>query len=288
MAKKQQAEKELKAKEAELGTDTVEVKTTEIIESEADSLSIEEIKSTTMVTPSGDFDWDADDKGFGNYTDAERSKLEALYSGTFNSINTGEIISGVVVSINNKDVVLNIGFKSDGLVSLSEFRDTPELKVGDTVEVFVESQEDANGQLILSRKRAKTQKSWETINLALENDTIINGYVKSRTKGGLIVDIMGVEAFLPGSQIDIKPIRDYDIYVGKTMEFKVVKINHEFKNVVVSHKILIEDDLESQKVEIVSKLEKGQVLEGTVKNITDFGVFIDLGGVDGLIHITGI
>jgi len=228
MAKKQQAEKELKAKEAELGTDTVEVKTTEIIESEADSLSIEEIKSTTMVTPSGDFDWDADDKGFGNYTDAERSKLEALYSGTFNSINTGEIISGVVVSINNKDVVLNIGFKSDGLVSLSEFRDTPELKVGDTVEVFVESQEDANGQLILSRKRAKTQKSWETINLALENDTIINGYVKSRTKGGLIVDIMGVEAFLPGSQIDIKPIRDYDIYVGKTMEFEVVKINHEF------------------------------------------------------------
>ena len=288
MAKKQQAEKELKAKEAELGTDTVEVKTTEIIESEADSLSIEEIKSTTMVTPSGDFDWDADDKGFGNYTDAERSKLEALYSGTFNSINTGEIISGVVVSINNKDVGLNIGFKSDGLVSLSEFRDTPELKVGDTVEVFVESQEDANGQLILSRKRAKTQKSWETINLALENDTIINGYVKSRTKGGLIVDIMGVEAFLPGSQIDIKPIRDYDIYVGKTMEFKVVKINHEFKNVVVSHKILIEDDLESQKVEIVSKLEKGQVLEGTVKNITDFGVFIDLGGVDGLLHITGI
>ena len=288
MAKKQQAEKELKAKEAELGTDTVEVKTTEIIESEADSLSIEEIKSTTMVTPSGDFDWDADDKGFGNYTDAERSKLEALYSGTFNSINTGEIISGVVVSINNKDVVLNIGFKSDGLVSLSEFRDTPELKVGDTVEVFVESQEDANGQLILSRKRAKTQKSWELINEALEKDAIINGFVKSRTKGGLIVDIMGVEAFLPGSQIDIKPIRDYDVYVGKTMEFKVVKINHEFKNVVVSHKILIEDDLESQKVEIVSKLEKGQVLEGTVKNITDFGVFIDLGGVDGLLHITDI
>jgi small subunit ribosomal protein S1 len=286
MAKKQQAEKELKAKEAEL--DTVEVKETEIIESEADSLSIEEIKSTTMVTPSGDFDWDADDKGFGNYSQAEREKLEAMYSGTFNSINKGEIISGVVVSINNKDVVLNIGFKSDGLVSLSEFRDMPELKVGDTVEVFVESQEDANGQLVLSRKRAKTQKSWEVINEALENDAIINGYVKSRTKGGLIVDIMGVEAFLPGSQIDIKPIRDYDIYVGKTMEFKVVKINHEFKNVVVSHKVLIEDDLESQKVEIVSKLEKGQVLEGTVKNITDFGVFIDLGGVDGLLHITDI
>ena len=289
MAKKQEAEKELKAKEAELqGAETETVKEKENIESEADSLSIEEIKSKSMVTPSGDFDWDADDKGFGNYSKAEREKLEEQYAGTFNSINKGEIISGIVVSINNKDVVLNIGFKSDGLVSLSEFRDTPDLKVGDSVDVFVESQEDANGQLILSRKRAKTQKSWETINAALDNDTIINGYVKSRTKGGLIVDIMGVEAFLPGSQIDIKPIRDYDVYVGKTMEFKVVKINHEFKNVVVSHKVLIEDDLENQKTEIVAKLEKGQVLEGTVKNITDFGVFIDLGGVDGLLHITDI
>src|SRR6476661_978131 len=288
MAKKQEAEKELKAKEAELGTATSSQKEKENIESEADSLSIEDIKSKTMVTPSGDFDWDADEKGFGNYSKEDREKFEEMYAGTFNSINKGEIISGIVVSINNKEVVLNIGFKSDGLVSLSEFRDTPDLKVGDTVEVFVESQEDANGQLVLSRKRAKTQKSWETINAALENDTIINGYVKSSIKGGLIVDIMGVEAFLPGSQIDIKPIRDYDIYVGKTMEFKVVKINHEFKNVVVSHKVLIEDDLESQKVEIVSKLEKGQVLEGTVKNITDFGVFIDLGGVDGLLHITDI
>lgn len=289
MAKKQEAEKELKAKQAELHGETTSVKAKENIESEADSLSIEEIKSKTLVTPSGDFDWDADDKGgFGNYSKEEREKLEQMYAGTFNSINKGEIITGTVVSINNKDVVLNIGFKSDGLVSLSEFRDTPDLKVGDTVEVFVESQEDANGQLVLSRKRAKTQKSWETINLALENDTIINGYVKSRTKGGLIVDIMGVEAFLPGSQIDIKPIRDYDIYVGKTMEFKVVKINHEFKNVVVSHKVLIEDDLENQKTEIVARLEKGQVLEGTVKNITDFGVFIDLGGVDGLLHITDI
>jgi small subunit ribosomal protein S1 len=289
MAKKQEAEKELKAKEAELqGAETETVKEKENIESEADSLSIEEIKSKSMVTPSGDFDWDADDKGFGHYSKEEREKLEEQYAGTFNSINKGEIISGTVVSINNKDVVLNIGFKSDGLVSLSEFRDTPDLKVGDSVDVFVESQEDANGQLILSRKRAKTQKSWETINAALDNDTIINGYVKSRTKGGLIVDIMGVEAFLPGSQIDIKPIRDYDVYVGKTMEFKVVKINHEFKNVVVSHKVLIEDDLENQKTEIVAKLEKGQVLEGTVKNITDFGVFIDLGGVDGLLHITDI
>ncbi|WP_036679122.1 30S ribosomal protein S1 [Daejeonella oryzae] len=289
MAKKLEAEKELSAKQAELQSEeTTTVKQKENIESEADSSFIEEIKSKTLITPSGDFDWDADDKGFGNYSDADREKFEEMYAGTFNSINKGEIISGVVVSINNKDVVLNIGFKSDGLVSLSEFRDTPDLKVGDSVDVFVESQEDANGQLVLSRKRAKTQRSWETINEALDQDKIITGFVKSRTKGGLIVDIMGVEAFLPGSQIDIKPIRDYDIYVGKTMEFKVVKINHEFKNVVVSHKVLIEDDLENQKTEIVAKLEKGQVLEGTVKNITDFGVFIDLGGVDGLLHITDI
>ncbi|MGJ1203298.1 30S ribosomal protein S1 [Sphingobacterium lactis] len=289
MAKKQEAEKELAAKNAELqGADTKVVKDTEQIESEADSNLIDEIKSNTWSTPSGDFDWDLDEKAFGNYSDAERTQLEEQYAGTFNQINQGEIIEGTVVSINNKDVVLNIGFKSDGLVALSEFRDLPDLKVGDTVDVFVESQEDANGQLVLSRKRAKTQKSWEEINEALENDKVIDGFVKSRTKGGLIVDIKGVEAFLPGSQIDIKPIRDYDIYVGKTMEFKVVKINHEFKNVVVSHKVLIEDDLENQKSEIVAKLEKGQVLEGTVKNITDFGVFIDLGGVDGLLHITDI
>jgi small subunit ribosomal protein S1 len=289
MAKKQEAEKELAAKNAELqGADTKVVKDTEKIESEADSNLIDEIKSNTWSTPSGDFDWDLDEKAFGNYSDSERTKLEEQYAGTFNQINQGEIIEGSVVSINNKDVVLNIGFKSDGLVALSEFRDLPDLKIGDTVDVFVESQEDANGQLVLSRKRAKTQKSWEEINEALENDKVIDGFVKSRTKGGLIVDIKGVEAFLPGSQIDIKPIRDYDVYVGKTMEFKVVKINHEFKNVVVSHKVLIEDDLENQKSEIVAKLEKGQVLEGTVKNITDFGVFIDLGGVDGLLHITDI
>ncbi|MEH6306394.1 30S ribosomal protein S1 [Olivibacter sp. CPCC 100613] len=289
MAKKQEAEKELKAKQAEIqDADLKSVKEKENIESEADSKFIDEIKSNTWITPEGDFDWDQDEKGFGNYSADERAKLEEQYAGTFNSVNKGEIVEGTVVSINNKDVVLNIGFKSDGLVSLSEFRDLSDLKVGDKVDVFVESREDENGQLVLSRKRAKTQKSWEAINEALENDTIINGYVKSRTKGGLIVDIKGVEAFLPGSQIDIKPIRDYDIYVGKTMEFKVVKINHEFKNVVVSHKVLIEDDLENQKSEIVAKLEKGQVLEGTVKNITDFGVFIDLGGVDGLLHITDI
>ncbi len=289
MAKKQEAEKELLAKKAELqDAESTLVKEKENIESEADSNLINEIKSNTWVTPSGDFDWDQDDKVFGSYSAEERAKLEKQYEGTLSSINKGEIVQGTVVSINSKDVVLNIGFKSDGLVSLSEFRDLPELKVGDVVDVFVESQEDANGQLILSRKRAKTQRSWEAINEALENDAIINGYVKSRTKGGLIVDIKGVEAFLPGSQIDIKPIRDYDVYVGKTMEFKVVKINHEFKNVVVSHKVLIEDDLENQKSEIVAKLEKGQILEGTVKNITDFGVFIDLGGVDGLLHITDI
>lgn len=286
MAKKQEAEKELKAKEAELDVVTA-TQEKETIESEADSISIEEIKSN-VTSSNVDFDWDADEKKFGNYSDSDREQLEKMYDGTFSSITKGEIITGTVVNVNNKDVVLNIGFKSDGLVSVSEFRDTPDLKIGDTVEVYVESQEDANGQLVLSRKRAKTQKSWERINSALDNDEIITGFVKSRTKGGLIVDIMGVEAFLPGSQIDIKPIRDYDVYVGKTMEFKVVKINHEFKNVVVSHKVLIEDDLENQKTEIVAKLEKGQILEGTVKNITDFGVFIDLGGVDGLLHITDI
>lgn len=287
MAKKQVAEKELEAKTAELQGTDARLNPKETIESEADLVSIEQIKSQ-LATPTTDFDWETNDKIFGNYNEADRKKFEAMYTDAFNQIKQGEIISGTVVSINSKDVVLNVGFKSDGLVSASEFRDMPELKIGDKVDVFVEAPEDANGQLILSRKRAKTQRSWETINEALENDTIINGYVKTRTKGGLIVDIMDIEAFLPGSQIDIKPIRDYDIYVGKTMEFKVVKINHEFKNVVVSHKILIEDDLESQKSEIVSKLEKGQVLEGSVKNITDFGVFIDLGGVDGLLHITDI
>ncbi|MGH2624622.1 MAG: S1 RNA-binding domain-containing protein, partial [Sphingobacterium sp.] len=207
MAKKQEAEKELKAKQAEIqDTDLKSVKEKENIESEADSKFIDEIKSNTWITPEGDFDWDQDEKGFGNYSSEERAKLEEQYAGTFNSVNKGEIVEGTVVSINNKDVVLNIGFKSDGLVSLSEFRDLPELKVGDKVDVFVESREDENGQLVLSRKRAKTQKSWEAINEALENDTIINGFVKSRTKGGLIVDIKGVEAFLPGSQIDIKPI----------------------------------------------------------------------------------
>ena len=287
MAKKQITDQELLASQA--NAEFVNRNTEEtVIESEADSLSLDEIKSNVIIHNSNDFDWDMDNKKLGGYSDAERAKLEVLYTTTLSSINKGEIISGTVVSMNTKDVVLNIGFKSDGMVPLSEFRDTPGLKLGDVVEVFVEDQEDKNGQLILSRKRAKTQRSWDNINTALEKDAIINGFVKSRTKGGLIVDIDGVEAFLPGSQIDIKPIRDYDIYVGKTMEFKVVKINQEFRNVVVSHKVLIEDDLESQKFDIISKLEKGQVLEGTVKNITAFGVFIDLGGVDGLLHITDI
>jgi len=261
----------------------------ETFESEAETLSIEEIKSASLKHEEpGEFDWDSDGKDNSRYSAEERDKMASQYEKTLSSITKNEIITGTVVLVNSKDVVLNIGFKSDGLVPLSEFRDTPDLKIGDKVDVFVEDQEDKNGQLVLSRKRAKTQRSWDDINRALEMDTIIEGFVKSRTKGGLIVDLAGVEAFLPGSQIDIKPIRDYDVYVGKNMDFKVVKINHEFKNVVVSHKVLIEDDLENQKIDIISKLEKGQVLEGTVKNITTFGVFIDLGGVDGLLHITDL
>ncbi len=240
-----------------------------------------------VVTPEN-FDWDSIGKKQDNYSNADREKLEALYSKTLNSITENQIVDGTVVTKNNKEVVVNIGFKSDGVVPLSEFRYNPELKIGDKVEVYIDNQEDKNGQLVLSHKKARAMKSWERVNLALEKDEIIKGYVKCRTKGGLIVDVFGIEAFLPGSQIDVKPIRDYDIYVNKTMEFKVVKINQEFKNVVVSHKALIEAELEQQKKEIISKLEKGQVLEGTVKNITSYGVFIDLGGVDGLIHITDL
>lgn len=234
------------------------------------------------------FDWNAVGKKGEGYSKEEREKLDSMYEKTLKSVAANEIIDGKVVSKNNKEVVVNIGYKSDGVVQLSEFRYNPDLKVGDTVEVYVESQEDKSGQLILSHKTARAMKSWDRVNQALNNDEIIKGYVKCRTKGGLIADVFGIEAFLPGSQIDVKPIRDYDIYVGKTMEFKVVKINNEFKNVVVSHKALIEAELEQQKKEIISKLEKGQVLEGTVKNITSYGVFIDLGGVDGLIHITDL
>lgn len=241
-----------------------------------------------QVKPIEDFDWTSLGKKQENYSEQERAQYDAQYSKTLKSIAQNEIVNGIVVSKNNREVVINIGYKSDGVVSLSEFRYNPELTVGDTVEVYVENQEDANGQLILSHKTARSKKAWERITQALETGEVIKGFVKCRTKGGLIADVFGIEAFLPGSQIDVKPIRDYDIYVGKTMEFKVVKINNEFKNVVVSHKALIEAELELQKREIISKLEKGQVLEGTVKNITSYGVFIDLGGVDGLIHITDL
>lgn len=225
----------------------------------------------------------------GDYqTDIDKSSLEQMYDDTLSAVKVNEVVEGTVISMNKREVVINIGYKSEGVVSLNEFRYNPELKVGDKVEVYIESQEDKKGQLILSHKKARALKSWDRVNEALEKDEIIKGYIKCRTKGGMIVDVFGIEAFLPGSQIDVKPIRDYDIYVGKTMEFKVVKINHEFKNVVVSHKALIEAELEQQKKEIIAKLEKGQILEGTVKNITSYGVFIDLGGVDGLIHITDL
>jgi small subunit ribosomal protein S1 len=235
-----------------------------------------------------EFDWNTVGKKQDIYSKEELARLESLYSGTLKSIADHELLEGIVVSKNSKEVVVNIGYKSDGVIPLSEFRYNPDMKTGDKVEVYVESQEDKNGQLVLSHKKARAMKSWERVNNALTSDEVIKGYVKCRTKGGLIVDVFGIEAFLPGSQIDVKPIRDYDIYVGKTMEFKVVKINNEFKNVVVSHKALIEEELEAQKKEIIGKLEKGQVLEGTVKNITSYGVFVDLGGVDGLIHITDL
>ncbi len=236
----------------------------------------------------GEFDWDAVDKKQELYSDTERKRMEDMYEETLKSIGEGEVIDGTVVSISTREIVVNIGFKSDGVIPAAELRYNPDLKIGDSIEVYVESQEDSTGQLVLSHKKARTLRSWERINQARDNDEIIQGYVKCRTKGGLIVDVFGIEAFLPGSQIDVKPIRDYDIYVGKTMDFKVVKINHEYKNVVVSHKALIEAELEIQKAEIIAKLEKGQILEGTVKNITSYGVFVDLGGVDGLIHITDL
>jgi small subunit ribosomal protein S1 len=240
------------------------------------------------ATPSADFDWENTRNDGGFYQQSTYVEFEKMYDQTLSTIAENEVIDGTVVSLNKREVVINIGYKSEGVVSLNEFRYNPKLKVGDKVEVYVETQEDRDGQLILSHKKARALRSWDRVNEALEKDEIIQGYIKCRTKGGMIVDVFGIEAFLPGSQIDVKPIRDYDIYVDKTMEFKVVKINHEFKNVVVSHKALIEAELEQQKKEIIAKLEKGQVLEGTVKNITSYGVFIDLGGVDGLIHITDL
>ena len=243
----------------------------------------EELKNS----PIEDFDWEAFEKG---ETQREKSQeeLEKTYDKSLGSFKDHEVTEGTVISINKREVVVNIGAKSDGIIPFNEFRYNPDLKVGDKVEVYVENQEDRKGQLVLSHKKARASKSWERVNQALDNDEIIKGFIKCRTKGGMIVDVFGIEAFLPGSQIDVKPIRDYDVYVNKTMEFKVVKINQEFKNVVVSHKALIEAELEQQRKEIIAKLEKGQVLEGTVKNITAYGVFIDLGGVDGLIHITDL
>ena len=237
--------------------------------------------------PTGDFDWDAYENGI-TLTSEAKGDLEKIYDNTLNAIKDKEVVEGTVILINKREVVVNVGYKSDGIVPMSEFRYNPELAVGDKVEVYIESQEDKKGQLILSHKQARATRSWDRVNAALESQEIVKGFVKCRTKGGMIVDVFGIEAFLPGSQIDVKPIRDYDVFVNKTMDFKVIKINHEFKNVVVSHKALIEAELELQKKEIIGKLQKGQVLEGTVKNITSYGVFIDLGGVDGLIHITDL
>jgi len=265
----------------------------EVVAEEAAPEVIEEAPSEKVKVkapapvPSGDFDWDAYEKGVTISAQAKED-LEKIYDNTLNAIKDKEVVEGTVISINKREVVVNVGYKSDGIVPMSEFRYNPDLAVGDKVEVYIESQEDKKGQLILSHKQARATRSWDRVNAALESQEIVKGFVKCRTKGGMIVDVFGIEAFLPGSQIDVKPIRDYDVFVNKTMEFKVIKINHEFKNVVVSHKALIEAELELQKKEIIGKLQKGQVLEGTVKNITSYGVFIDLGGVDGLIHITDL
>ncbi len=238
------------------------------------------------VKPLDDFNWDEFENG-GN-ANVSKEDLEKAYDETLNKVSEHQVVEGTVIAADKKEVIVNIGYKSDGIIPASEFRYNPDLKVGDKVEVYVENQEDAKGQLVLSHKKARLSKSWERVNAALDNEEVIQGYIKCRTKGGMIVDVFGIEAFLPGSQIDVHPIRDYDVFVGKTMEFKVVKINQEFRNVVVSHKALIEQELEAQRKEIISKLEKGQILEGTVKNITTYGVFVDLGGVDGLIHITDL
>lgn len=243
----------------------------------------EEVKNS----PIADFDWEAYENG-DTKSDKSREELTKTYDESLNTVKDKEVIEGTIIALNKREAVVNIGYKSDGIIPMNEFRYNPDIKVGDVVEVFIENQEDKKGQLILSHRKARAARSWDRVNAALENDEIIKGFIKCRTKGGMIVDVFGIEAFLPGSQIDVKPIRDYDIFVGKTMEFKVVKINPEFRNVVVSHKALIEAELEQQKREIIAKLEKGQVLEGTVKNITSYGVFIDLGGVDGLIHITDL
>ena len=245
---------------------------------------MEEVKN---VVANENFDWNAFENDLGVY-DQDKAQITEAYDKTLSNVNVGEVVEGTVTGVNKREVIVNVGYKSEGIIPVSEFRYNPDLKVGDKVEVYVESVEDKGGALVLSHKKARQLKSWDRVNEALNNDEVIKGYVKCRTKGGMIVDVFGIEAFLPGSQIDVKPIRDYDMYVDKTMEFKVVKINQEYRNVVVSHKALIEAELEAQKQVIMSKLEKGQILEGTVKNITNYGVFIDLGGVDGLIHITDL
>jgi len=302
-AKKEQSEKEeevekpkaKKSEETKAEPKKESAEKAEDVKAEAEEEKKEEkteYKGSTSIDskPDTDFDWEAfETKGFGEgYSKKQREELASIYNDTLTTIEEKELVKGTVVGINDRDIILNIGFKSDGLVSSTEFKDLPDLKVGDEVEVFIEEQENANGQLVLSRRKAKIVQAWEEIQKAYEEDNVIEGFVKRRTKGGLIVDIYGVEAFLPGSQIDVKPIRDFDVFVGKAMEVKVVKINYSNDNVVVSHKVLIEKDIEEQKAVILNNLEKGQVLEGTIKNMTNFGVFIDLGGVDGLLHITDI
>lgn len=288
MVKVKNENPELENEEVVNSTEGVVKETEDAVEE--DAASDDEIKSivSAAITQQNVFDWDQYEAEKKGYEKNEKNTLEEKYAQTLTTNAENEVTEGTVVSISKREVVVNIGYKSDGVVSFNEFRYNPELKVGDKVEVFVESLEDKSGQLLLSHKKARALKSWDRVNQALEAGEVVKGYVKCRTKGGMIVDVFGIEAFLPGSQIDVKPIRDYDVFVGKTMDFKVVKINNEYKNVVVSHKALIEAELEEQKKEIISKLEKGQVLEGVVKNITTYGVFIDLGGVDGLIHITDL
>ena len=276
--------------EAEIAAEVPAVPVEEVAEIvvEVPVLHVTKVLKETSARADEDFDWDAFEGTKSANSVATKKEMTDMYDNTLSILQEKEVVDGRVISMNKREVVVDIGYKSDGIVSVNEFRYNPALKIGDQVEVYVETLEDKKGQLTLSHKKARAMRSWDRVNAALENDEIITGFIKCRTKGGMIVDVFGIEAFLPGSQIDVKPIRDYDIYVNKTMEFKVVKINHEFRNLVVSHKALIEAELEQQKKDIISKLEKGQVLEGTVKNITSYGVFIDLGGVDGLIHITDL
>jgi small subunit ribosomal protein S1 len=275
---------EAEAESDETVTETIEP----VLETVAETPKPQKTTTPNLTVPSEDFDWSMDKEGFASYDDGSKNSMIEMYKGTFNQLMEHQVVKGTVVAMNIKDVVVNVGYKSDGIVNRTEFRDIPDLKVGDLVEVYVEKTEDTLGQLILSRRKAIAESAWDKIVAAKDENQIVTGYIKSRTKGGLVVDIMGMDTFLPGSQIDVKPIKDYDVYVGQTMEFKVVKVNEAFKNIVISHKALIEDDIEAQKGEILSRMEKGQVLEGVVKNMTNFGVFIDLGGLDGLLHITDI